>query len=212
MGHCAFFPASPRAMLFDNQIPCPFHPSDTVRHLVGHSLNMCPKSPKIGRRTLSDTLPDITSTCVRKVRKLAVGHRVGVMLKTCPIFPQRVSEIWQSDNPGHIVGLYLKHCPKSPKIGGRPIPDTVSELCSKGVRTVRNRYENVILWLAGHNRTRCRTLPQALSDLSEKKSDTGVGFTLERCPNLPQGVSGNSVGQLTRCGIICRPGLPLSRS
>jgi len=119
MEHCAFFPASPRAMLFDNQIPCPFHPPGTVRHIVGHYLDMCPKRPKIGRRTASDTvselcsttvrfslkgcpkfgsrtvpntLSDIPSTCVRKVRKSAVGHLVRLYLNMCPMCPESLQK------------------------------------------------------------------------------------------------------------------------
>jgi len=85
--------------------------SELCSRRVRFSLKGC---PKIASRTVPDTLSDITSTCVRNVRKLAVGHRVEVMLKHCPIFPQRVSEKSenrQPDSPGHIVRLYLDGCP-----------------------------------------------------------------------------------------------------
>jgi len=71
MEDCIFFPASLHAMLFDNQIPCPFYPSDTIRHVVGHNLNMCPKRPKIGNRTVA-------------------GHVVGHNLNMCPKSPKIV--------------------------------------------------------------------------------------------------------------------------
>jgi len=110
----------PRAMFFDNQIPYHIHPADTVRHIVGLYLDMCPKRPKIGGRTLcrsyAQTLSDFPS---KGVRNLAVGqHRTR-----CQTLPQHVSE--KSENRqldtvsnlcSNTVRFYLKGCPK---IAGR---------------------------------------------------------------------------------------------
>jgi len=46
---------------------------------------------------------------------------------------------------GHVVGVYLEGCPICPEMES----DTVSELCSRRVRSVRFRYKFVINGLSG---------------------------------------------------------------
>jgi len=156
------------------------------------SVRFCLKGcPKIGRQKIPNTLSELCSTCVRKVRKSpvgqhrtscrsyaqtlsdfaskgvrksadrkfrthcrtyaqhvseksenrqsdSIGHRVGVMLKHCPILPQRVSENWPTENSEHVVGVMLNMCPKSPKIASRTrcrsYAQQVSDSPSRGVR------------------------------------------------------------------------------
>jgi len=161
-----------------------------------------------------DTLSDITSTCVRKVRKSPVGHIVGVMLKHCPIFPQGVSEIWQSDSR-------------------RTVPDTLSDIPSTGVRKVR---KSAIGHRVGVMLKHCpifpqgvseiwqsdsrRTVPDTLPDITStgvrnvRKSAAGhrVGVMLKHCPIFPQRVSEilqpDSPGHVVRLNLNMCPKSP----
>jgi len=147
-GTLCLFPASPRAKFFDNQIPYHIYPTDTVRHLVGRYLDLCPICPETGSRTASDTVSDLCSNTVRfslngcpKFGNRTTGEQSQTRCRTLPRHVSETSENWQSDSVGHRVGFMLKHCPI--------FPQRVSEN-----------------WQADSSRTLCRSYAQDVSDVS----------------------------------------------
>jgi len=105
-----------------------FGPSDSPGHIVGHYLNQCPKRPKIGRRTASDTVSELCSNTVRfslngcpKFGNRTTGEQSQTRCRTLPRHVSETSGNRQADSTGHVVGHNLNRCPKRPKIGSRTV-------------------------------------------------------------------------------------------
>jgi len=139
-------------------------------------------SESLPRSLPPDTLSDITSTCVRNVRKSAFGHRVELMLKHCPILPQGVSEnrqpdsnrthcrtlpqhvsetseSWQPDRLGHVVRHNLNMCPKRPKVCSRTVTGHVVRhslnMCPKRPKVAAGHSVGVMLNMCPINLNMC---------------------------------------------------------
>jgi len=142
------------------------------------------------RLTLSDTLSDITSTGVRNVRKSAIGQS-RTHCQTLPQHVSKKSENRQSYTVSELCSRHVRFSLKGcPKINNRTVAGLIVRLYLKACPIFpqgvsENRQPD-------SNRTRCRTLPQQVSETSENRpSDTvselcsrRVRFSLKGCPIL----------------------------